>query len=96
MEVAEFSYRAFAETAPGPLYERYVAYEKVLAGYGLRAFRPWVPEKAMVREKLITAAMVEKAGVEGRRALVVPAGASITPLAAEKAEELHISIVKEG
>lgn len=96
VEVAEFSYRAFAETAPGPLYERYVAYEKVLAGYGLRAFRPWVPEKAMVREKLITAAMVEKAGVEGRRALVVPAGASITPLAAEKAEELHISIVKEG
>ena len=96
VEILEFSYRAWADTAPGPLYELYAAHEKTLAGYGLRAFRPWVPEKAMVREKLITAAMVEKAGAEGRRTLVIPAAASVTPLASEKAEELHMRIMKEG
>ena len=96
VEVLEFSYRAYTDTAPGPLYELYVAHEKTLAGYGLRAFRPRVPEKVMVREKLITAAMVEKAGAEGRRILVIPAAASVTPLAAETAEGLHMRIVKEG
>lgn len=96
VEVLEFSYRAYVDTAPGPLYELYATHERTLAGYGLRAFRPRLPEKVMVREKLITAAMVEHAGAEGRRTMVIPAGASITPLAAEKAEELNMRIVKEG
>lgn len=96
VEVLEFDYRTHAETAPGPLYELYESYEKVLAGYGLREFRPMVPEKTMVREKLITAAVVERVGAEGHRTLVVPASANITPLAVETADALHMSIVKEG
>lgn len=96
VEVLEFAYHSYAATAPGPLYERYASYEKVLAGYGLRAFRPQVPERLMVRERLITAAVVERAEAEGYRMLIVPAAANVTPLAAERADALHMSIVKEG
>lgn len=96
VEVLEFSYRAYAETAPGPLYELYETCEKTLAGYGLKEFRPARRESVRVREKLITAAVVEKASEDGHRRLIVPASASITPLAAETADALHMSIVKEG
>ncbi len=96
VEVLEFAYRSYVDTAPGPLYDLYVSYEKTLAGYGLKEFRPWKPESARVRETLITAAMVERAGAEGRRALIVPAKANVTPLAAETADVLRVRIVKEG
>lgn len=39
--------------------------------------------------------MVEQAGTEGVRILVVPAAANVTPLAAETAESLHMSILKQ-
>lgn len=96
VEVLEFAYHSHVDTAPGPLYELYVSYEKTLAGYGLKAFRPWKPESARVRETLITAAMVERAGAEGHRTLIVPAKANVTPLAVEVADGLHMSIIKEG
>ena len=54
-----------------------------------------MPESVRVREKLITAAMVEKYGMEGYRNMVVPADATITPLAAETADTLKVGIQKK-
>jgi len=95
VEVLEFAYRSFADSAPGPLCDLYAGYEKVLAGYGVKAFRPRTPDSVRVRENLITAAVVEQAGAEGIRSLVVPVTANVTPLAAETAEALHMSILKQ-
>lgn len=69
--------------------------KKKLASYGLREFRARRPDTARLRESLITAGMVEQAGTEGVRILVVPAAANVTPLAAETAESLHMSILKQ-
>ena len=95
VEVLRFGYRDHADTAPGALYDLYVGYEKTLASYGLKEFKAKLPESIRVREKLITAAMVEKYGLEGYRAIVVPADATVTPLAAETADALKLGIQKK-
>ena len=95
VEVLRFGYRDHADTAPGALYDLYVGYEKTLASYGLKEFKAKLPESIRVREKLITAAMVEKYGLEGYRAIVVPADATVTPLAAETADTLKVGIQKK-
>ncbi|WP_458399632.1 hypothetical protein [Mailhella sp.] len=95
VEVLEFGYRDYADTAPGALYDLYVGYEKTLASYGLKEFKAKLPESVRVREKLITASMVEKYGMEGYRNMVVPADATITPLAAETADTLKVGIQKK-
>ena len=95
VEVLRFGYRDHADTAPGALYDLYVGYEKTLASYGLKEFKAKLPESIRVREKLITAAMVEKYGMEGYRAMVVPADATVTPLAAETADALNVGIQKK-
>ena len=95
VEVLRFGYRDHADTAPGALYDLYVGYEKTLASYGLKEFKAKLPESVRVREKLITAAMVEKYGLEGYRNMVVPANATVTPLAAETADALKLGIQKK-
>ena len=95
VDVLRFGYRDHADTAPGALYDLYVGYEKTLASYGLKEFKAKLPEAIRVREKLITAAMVEKYGLEGYRAIVVPADATVTPLAAETADTLKVGIQKK-
>ena len=95
VEVLRFGYREHADTAPGALYDLYVGYEKTLASYGLKEFKAKLPESIRVREKLITAAMVEKYGMEGYRTMVVPADATVTPLAAETADALKVGIQKK-
>lgn len=95
VEVLEFGYRSYADTAPGALYDLYLGYEKTLASYGLKEFKAKLPEAVRVREKLITAALVEKYGLEGYRTMVVPADATVTPLAAETADALHVGIQKK-
>ena len=95
VEVLEFGYRGYADTAPGALYDLYVGYEKTLASYGLKEFKAKLPESVRVREKLITAPMVEKYGKEGYRNMVVPADATVTPLAAETADAFKMGIQKK-
>ena len=95
VEVLRFGYRDHADTAPGALYDLYVGYEKTLASYGLKEFKAKLPEAIRVREKLITAAMVEKYGMEGYRTMVVPADATVTPLAAETADTFKVGIQKK-
>lgn len=96
VETLGFEYRAHAETAPGPLYSLYEGYEKTLASYGLKLCVPRPPEMAVLRQSLVTLRDIRAAEARGVRMLCVPASARITPLAAETAGELHISIIREG
>ncbi|MFW5488273.1 MAG: hypothetical protein ACNI3A_07640 [Desulfovibrio sp.] len=94
VEVLEFGYQAYGETAPGPLYELYAAYGKTLATYGLVEFRRRRPDTIRFREGLVTEKNVERAHEDGASTLMVPASAVITPLALEAADRLHINILK--
>ncbi|WP_320172217.1 hypothetical protein [Maridesulfovibrio sp.] len=94
VEVLEFGYEAYSQTAPGPLYALYEAHEKTLAGFGLKRFQRPMPESLKFRENLITEKVIGRAAEQGVKELVVLPEARITPLAAEAAKELNINISK--
>jgi hypothetical protein len=94
VEVMEFAYQAYADSAPGPLYGLYEGYRERLAGYGLVEFRPKSPDAVRIRDSLVTGEAVRRAADTGTPVLVVPGSAIITPLARDAAENLHIRIVK--
>ena len=96
VEVLEMEYRAYASTAPAALYKLYASYENTLKGYGVVLFQPCRQESVRTHARLITAADVEKAAGEGTHCIDAPSGAIITPLAAEKAEALGISLRRQG
>ncbi|MBO4313523.1 MAG: hypothetical protein J5838_04450 [Desulfovibrio sp.] len=96
VEVLEMEYRTYASTAPAALYKLYASYENTLKSYGLVLFQPKRQESVSTRARLITAADVEKAAGEGANCIDAPSGAIITPLAAEKAEALGISLRRQG
>lgn len=94
IEVLEFGYKAYAETAPGPLYSLYESYEKTLAGYGLKAFRRKQPGTVRFRERVVTEKDVTAVQEKGASVLMVPATAVVTPLAQEAAKNMNINILK--
>lgn len=94
VEVLDFEYKAYGDTAPGALYSLYQAYEKTLSGYGVAAFRRKMPEAFRFWGELVTAAAVRQAKEQGVRTLEVPASAVVTPLAADEAGSLNINILK--
>lgn len=94
--VVRFAYRDYEQSAPGALYSLYAGYEKTLAGFGLKEFKAKKPENMRLRGRLVTAAMVEEAAADGVRSLEIPERAVLTPLAAEMAETLHVSIRRQG
>ncbi len=95
VEALEFEYKAYSETAPGPLYSLYAQHEKTLAGYGLKLFVHKKPKTMPHRQNLVTEAVVLHAVEAGACALAVPRGAVVTPLAAEVARNNNISILKQ-
>lgn len=94
VEVLEFEYTSYSETAPGPLYSLYEAYKKTLATFGLVEFRRKRPDTFRFWEELVTAEVVTTAMQNGASTLAVPVTAKITPLAEEAAKNLNINILK--
>lgn len=94
VEVMEFEYRSYSETAPVALYGLYQSYEKTLAAYGLKECGRKQPDAVRFREDLLTAADVNKARENGALTLMIPLSAKVTPLAAEAARNLNINILK--
>lgn len=94
VETLEYGYKAYSETAPGPLYMLYESYMETLAGFGLKPFQPRRPDSVRFWETLVTEAVVCDAQQQGTSVLMVPVAAQITPLAAETAQNLRINIQK--
>lgn len=93
VDVLEMAFHTHRQTAPAALWRLYEGYEAALADYGLKLLR--VPAgRVRLRERLITAAMVEDAARAGAHTLAVDAAALITPLAAEQAQRLHVALEK--
>lgn len=94
VEVLEYEYRAYSESAPGPLYALYEAYEKTLVSYGMTELARKAPEAIRFRETLVTQSTVQEVHNIGATTLLVPLKANITPLAAEAAKNLNLTILK--
>lgn len=95
VEVLEFDYKAHAQTAPGPLFRLYEGYARTLESYGLTECPRPRPERVHFRDELVTEKDVTQAARNGARVLEIPATARVTPLAAEAAATLHLTIQKE-
>lgn len=96
VEVLEFEYKAYGETAPRPLYSLYQSYEKTLAAYGMKEFRRQQPGTVRLGENLVTEKTVIQARDKGASVLLVPATAKVTPLAADAARSMNINILKRS
>lgn len=95
VEVLDFEYRRYEQSAPSALFALYQGYEKTLARFGLVAFRVKKPETVKNHGHLITARTLEEAGRDNARTLMVAESAKVTPLALETADRLGIRIVRE-
>ena len=96
VEILEFEYRAYRETAPGPLYSLYQALEKTLATFGMKGFTRKQPGTVRLWESLVTERTVIQAREKGASILWVPEAAKVTPLAAEVANNMGITILKRS
>ncbi len=94
VEVLECEYRSHAETAPPALYALYESHARTLASYGLAEWREMPPAELRCPDRLVTEAAVKRAREAGAASLLVPAGAIVTPLAADAAKELGIAVRK--
>ncbi len=94
VEVLDFAYRAYSETAPGPLYRLYESYMQTLAGFGLKSFQQKRPDFVRIWQTLVTEKVIIEADQQGAPVVQVPVAAQITPLALEAAGNLKITIQK--
>jgi len=94
VEVLDFDYKRFHETAPGPLFRTYESYQETLKGFGLVSFREKKPETIRFWKELITEKTIHDVQEEGANTLVVSRTSTITPLAYETAKLLNITIQK--
>ena len=95
VEVLEFEYKAYSTTAPFALYGLYASHEKTLLGYGLKAYVQQSVDVLRFRDSLITEQVVTEAHKNGVATILAPTQALVTPLAAETAKELNITILKQ-
>jgi hypothetical protein len=94
VEVLEFEYKAYVESAPGPLYRLYEAHARTLESFGLKECPR--PRSGTIRfwENLVTERDVTQAWKDGARVLEILTTARVTPLAVEAAHTLHITVCK--
>ncbi len=95
VEVFEFEYKSYSDTAPEALYGLYESYEKTLASYGMKAISRYVKGTVRVKKRLITEKDVIQANENGASVLQVSENAVITSLAADSARDLNVRLLKQ-
>lgn len=98
VEVLEFEYTRYSQSATHTLYGLYEAHEKTLASYGLVRFAEHNAEHGaaalIIRDSLVTEKTLRQAAQSGARELRVPPAAIVTALAEDSAKELGVKILK--
>lgn len=92
VQVLAFEWREHAATAPEALLRLYEGYERQLAAYGLTLLEPERPQTLRTRATVVTEAVVREAAEAGAGTLRIPTGAIVTPLAADTARTLNVTI----
>ena len=94
VEVFEFEYLKYGNTAPEPLYQLYASYEETLRGYGLQRFAAEKQNVARCSHRLVTERDIIEAHQQGISVLRVLSDALLTPLALDCARERGIQLQK--
>jgi len=94
VEVVEFEYKRYGQTAPEGLMRLFEGQEAALVSFGLTAFDTTKRDIVRLRKSLVTDADVAEANQKGARELRLPADARVTPLAAESAKDLGITLTR--
>ncbi|WP_300671304.1 hypothetical protein [Desulfoluna sp.] len=94
VEVMEFDYKRYDQTAPEGLMRLFEGQEAALASFGLKAFDTTQREAVRLRKLLVTDADVAAAKQKGARELLLPRDAQVTPLAVESARDLGLTIIR--
>ncbi len=94
IEVFQFEYCRYKETAAEELVRLYESYEEKLALYGLTIIEE-INETKCIRKALVSEKDIITANENGARVLKVPATAIITPLAVECARDLNVELLKK-
>jgi len=95
VEVLDFEYQDFRNSAPANLWALYESYEKTLVGFGLIHCAPVMSTSIVVRKRLITEQDVKDMVASGAKKMRVPLGAVVTPLAVDAAKAHEIQIIKQ-
>ncbi|MCP4119092.1 MAG: hypothetical protein GY737_27555 [Desulfobacteraceae bacterium] len=94
VEVVQYGYTYYMETAPEPLLRLYETQKETLKGFGIKEFEPMAKDLLRSRKRVVTETEVKNARDKGASTLQVPADACITPLAEEFARDNSIEILK--
>ncbi|MCF6267514.1 MAG: hypothetical protein L3J57_13340 [Desulfuromusa sp.] len=94
IEVFEFEYLQYRDTAPEPLYQLYTSYEETLRGFGLKRFAAKDQNIARLDHQLVSERDIIEAHQQGISILQVLADAQLTPLAVDCARERGIQLRK--
>lgn len=92
VEVFEFEYLKFSETAPETLYRLYESYEEILYGFGLRRLDTEGGKIVRLKQRLVTERDVLKAHQQGVSVLRILSDAQLTPLAVDCARERGVQL----
>ncbi|SQD78731.1 hypothetical protein [Moritella yayanosii] len=94
VEVLDYEYKAYENTAAPGLYKLYMQHESTLSSFGLTSFKPESKPIARCWQKLIAEKDVEQAAHAGVKEMHVIKESVITPLAMEQAKLSQINIYK--
>jgi len=94
VEVLDYEYKAYENTAAPGLYKLYMQHESTLSSFGLTSFKPDPEPITRCWHKLIAEKDVELAAQKGANEMHVTKDSVITPLAMEQAKLSLINIYK--
>jgi len=94
VEIFEYEYLQYEESAPESLYQLYASYEETLRGYGLQRFAVEKQNVARFSRRLVTERDIIEACQQGISVLRVLSDAQLTPLAVDCAKERGIQLQK--
>lgn len=92
VEVYQYEYRKYLETAPQPLISLYEGYRQELLGFGLVDCIRQRKNGLRIGKKVLTESDILTARDQGTQQLLLSAGCRVTPLAAETARNLRIQL----
>jgi len=95
VEVFEFEYHRFTETAPAALYQLYESYEEILCGFGLQRVSKPDEESSRLKLSLVTERDVIEAHQRGVSILRLHSDTQLTPLAIDCAKERGVQLQKD-
>ncbi|MDX2322258.1 MAG: hypothetical protein QNK26_16855 [Moritella sp.] len=94
VEVLDYEYKTYENTASPGLYKLYMQHESTLSSFGLASFKPDPEPITRCWHKLIAEKDVELAALKGANEMHVTKESVVTPLAMEQAKLSQINIYK--